>query len=169
MLRCVSIASVVRNALVRRTYGLLLLTAAVVVAIDQATKHIALNTLADRPVDLIEGALSLRLTYNPGGAFGIFQGLPGLFLLAGVVVAVVILAWARHLTRARELIPLGLVLGGGLGNLADRVVRDTQGRVIDFIDLHVWPVFNVADSAIVIGVALLLLTGARSREPSTDR
>jgi signal peptidase II len=60
-----------------------------------------------------------------------------------------------------------MVLGGGLGNLFDRVVRDTGGRVVDFIDLHVWPVFNVADSAIVLGVIGLLIVTARTPDPTT--
>ena len=134
------------------------------VALDQLTKDMALKALADGPIDLIEGALTLRLTYNRGGAFGLLQGLPGFFLVATIVVTVVVLVWARHLEGARYLIPLGLVLGGGFGNLTDRVVRDTDGGVVDFIDLHVWPVFNLADSCIVFGVLLLLLLTARSPE-----
>jgi signal peptidase II len=54
-------------------------------------------------------------------------------------------------------------VGGGAGNLVDRLVRDFGGRVVDFVDLHVWPVFNVADSCIVVGVTLVLLFGARAR------
>jgi signal peptidase II len=79
----------------------------------------------------------------------------------------VILVWARSIDSTMHLIPLGMVLGGGLGNLFDRVVRDTGGRVVDFIDLHVWPVFNVADSAIVLGVIGLLIVTARTPDPTT--
>jgi signal peptidase II len=65
------------------------------------------------------------------------------------------------------MLPLGLVLGGGLGNVSDRLIRDTGGRVVDFIDLHVWPVFNLADVSIVTGVGLILIMSARSeREDS---
>ena len=135
------------------------------VALDQLTKDLALKALADGPVDIIEGVLTFRLTYNRGGAFGLLQGLPWFFLGATIVVTGVVLLWARQLEGLRYLIPLGLVLGGGFGNLTDRVVRDTDGGVVDFVDLHVWPVFNLADSSIVTGVLLLLLLTARSPEP----
>lgn len=166
MRRSVSIASVERNAPVSRSYGLLLLVAVLVIAADQLTKQLALEALADGPIHLIEGAVSLSLHYNPGGAFGILQGMPGFFLAATLVVAVLILVWARSLPGTAHIVPLGLVLGGGLGNATDRVIRDTGGRVVDFIDLHVWPVFNVADSAIVVGVGLLLFVTARSSDTS---
>ena len=135
--------------------------AAIVVGLDQLTKDLALKALADGPVDVIEGVLTLRLTYNRGGAFGLLQGLPGFFLVATIVVTVVVLLWARHLQGARYLVPLGLVLGGGFGNLADRIFRDSDGGVVDFVDLHVWPVFNLADSALVVGAAVLVIAGIR--------
>jgi signal peptidase II len=136
--------------------------AAAVVVADQITKQWALGALEDDSIDLIDGVLSLRLTYNPGGAFGLLQGLPGFFLVATILVIGIILIWAHRLEDPRLIVPLGMVLGGGLGNLWDRVFRDTGGRVIDFIDLHVWPVFNLADSSIVIGVLLILLLSARA-------
>lgn len=141
---------------------LLLLVALAVIAADQITKQIALDALSDGPIHLIDGVLSLSLHYNPGGAFGLLQGFPGFFLVATIVIAGVILMWAHKIEGRSHLIPLGLVLGGGLGNVADRVFRDTDGRVVDFIDLHVWPVFNLADSAIVVGVIVLLVVTARS-------
>jgi signal peptidase II len=118
--------------------------------------------LADGPVDIIDGVLSLTLTYNSGGAFGLLQGLPGFFLIATVAVVGVIMIWAHRLDDARLIVPLGMVLGGGLGNLLDRLFRDPGGRVVDFIDLHVWPVFNLADSSIVVGVVVILLLSARA-------
>ncbi len=142
-------------------YRLLGLVAALVVAADQATKTLALETLSDGPVDVIEGAFSFRLTFNSGGAFGLLQGLPGFFLAATIAIVGVILVWARKVERRGWLVALGLVLGGGVGNVIDRVVRDQGGGVVDFIDFHVWPVFNLADAAIVTGVGLLLLLGAR--------
>jgi signal peptidase II len=147
-------------------YVVLLITAAVIVVVDQVTKSLALENLADGPVDVIEGILTLRLTYNPGGAFGVLQGVPNFFLIATTVIVIFILYWARTVQSAAWAIPLGLVLGGGLGNLFDRVFRDTDGRVVDFVDLHVWPVFNVADSAITIGViALLIMSFRAERQP----
>jgi signal peptidase II len=144
-----------------RTYLLILVAAGLALALDQGTKELALSGLADGPVDIIEGALTLRLTYNSGGAFGVLQGLPGFFLIATLVVIVLILFWARRLEDRSWAIPLGMILGGGLGNVTDRVVRDTGGRVVDFIDLHWWPVFNLADASIVVGVGIILLLSAR--------
>lgn len=145
----------------RSLYVPLLLTALVVIVLDQVTKSWALDALADRTIDLLGDAVTLRLTYNPGGAFSLLQGAPGFFVIATVVVVVLILMWARRIESRALAVSLGLVLGGGLGNLADRVVRDTGGRVIDFVDLHWWPVFNLADSAISVGVVLILILSWR--------
>ena len=140
-----------------RRYVLLLSIAAVVVALDQLTKQIALADLADGPVHLIDGVLSLRLTFNSGGAFGLLQGLPGVFLVATLAIVSLILVWVRKIEHTSWIVSLALVVGGGLGNVADRVFRDLGGRVVDFVDLHVWPVFNVADAAIVSGGVLMLI------------
>jgi signal peptidase II len=148
-----------------RLYVIVTLVASLVVAIDQATKQLAQDALADGPVDLIDGVLTLRLTLNPGGAFGVLQGVPGFFLVASIGIVIAILVWVRHLEERRWAFPVGMILGGGIGNLVDRVLRDTDGRVVDFIDLHVWPVFNVADSAIVLGVGVILLLMIRSPSP----
>jgi signal peptidase II len=142
---------------VARRYVLLLSIAAVVLGLDQVTKQIALDGLADGPVHLIDGVLSLRLTFNSGGAFGLLQGLPGVFLAATLAIVSLILLWTRKVEQRSWIVALGLVVGGGLGNVADRVLRDLGGRVVDFVDLHVWPVFNVADMAIVSGVILMLI------------
>jgi signal peptidase II len=145
-----------------RVYLPLLASAAVVVAADQATKQLVLDRLRDGSVEVIEGVLRFRLTYNSGGAFGLLQSLPGLFLVATVVIVLAILLGARRLEDPRWAAPLGLVLGGGVGNAVDRVLRDTGGGVIDFIDFRVWPVFNIADMAIVTGALTILLLGWRS-------
>jgi signal peptidase II len=151
-----------------RVYPALLTSAALVLAADQATKELALSTLEDGPVDVIEGVLTFRLTFNSGGAFGIGGGFPGLFLAATLIVVVLIFVAVRHIDDRSWIVPLGMVLGGGLGNVVDRLFRN-EGRVIDFVDLHVWPVFNLADTAIVVAVGLMLLTSARTppeKEPS---
>lgn len=126
------------------------------VALDQITKHLAVSRLdAGRVVDVIDGVLAFRLGYNPGGAFGIGQGQPGFFMVASILIAVLLIALARRADDPRWVIPLGCVFGGGIGNLSDRIVRGSGGGVVDFIDLQVWPMFNLADSAIVGGVAVL--------------
>jgi signal peptidase II len=139
-----------------------------IVALDQVTKHLAVSRLDDgHVVDVIDGILTFRLTYNPGGAFGLGQDQPWFFLIASMVIAVAVIVLARRVDDPRWVLPLGLVLGGGVGNLIDRVFRSPGGRVVDFIDLQVWPLFNVADSAIVVGVMLLFWLSFRP--PQTDR
>ena len=147
-------------------YRLLGVVAALVVAADQATKTLALETLSDGPVDVLGDLVTLRITINSGGAFGVLQGVPGFFLVATIGIVVAILVWARHVEQRPWLVALGLVLGGGVGNVVDRVLRD-HGGVVDFVDLHWWPVFNVADACIVTGVGLLLLLGAKG-DPSEE-
>ena len=149
-------------------YGVVLAVATIVVALDQLTKQLALNALSDGPVELLDGVLTLRLAYNSGGAFGLLQGIPGLFLVATLVVVALILLWVRHVDDIGALVPLGMILGGGLGNVFDRLFRDLGGRVVDFVDVGWWPVFNLADSCIVTGVGLILLVGVRSRPPGSD-
>lgn len=148
-----------------RTYLRLSVAASVVVILDQLTKSLAVDRLGDgRVIDVVEGAVSFRLTLNSGGAFGLGQGFPLFFLGATIVVVALILVWVRNLDDLRLAIPLGMVLGGGIGNAMDRLFRDTDGRVVDFVDLHVWPVFNLADASITVGViAILAITALAGR------
>ncbi len=107
--------------------------------------------------------LQLRFTTNPGGAFGLFGSLPALFVAISVLVVLVVLFVSRDLPSAGAAVGLGLVLAGALGNLTDRAIRGQgfSGEVVDFIDFHVWPVFNLADAALVVGAAVLLISGIR--------
>jgi len=133
-----------------------LATAAVVVALDQATKAWALSALAHRSIH-VAGPLSLTLRRNTGSAFSLFTGSsPALAVVAGVLAVGIMILATR--VRSRMLaVALGLVLGGALGNLADRVFRSASGGVVDFIDFRFWPTFNVADSAIVVGVVAIVV------------
>jgi signal peptidase II len=145
--------------------------AAIVVALDQLTKHWALQALADGPIDLV-GSLRLKLTFNDGAAFSLGGGGDRTSLIAafGLVVAAVIVRMGLRAERRLWAIGLGVVLGGALGNLVDRAFRSGDGvlggRVVDFVDLQWWPVFNVADSALWVGIGLLLLSSWREVEPS---
>jgi signal peptidase II len=145
-----------------RVYGILGAVAVTITLLDQVTKQLALAGLRDGPIDLIPGIVTFRLTLNPGGAFGLGREWPGLFLAATVVVIVIILSWVRRVDDLRWLVPLGMIVGGGIGNLIDRVFRPFDGQVVDFVDLQIWPVFNVADSAIVVGVLLIALLSMRA-------
>ncbi|WP_308128281.1 signal peptidase II [Frankia sp. CiP3] len=137
----------------------------VVVTTDAITKIVAVAHMSDRaPIDLIPGVLDLRLTRNPGAAFSLAGGATVLFSLVAVAVVVVIVRTARTLKSTPWAVVLGLLLGGALGNLSDRVFRapaPLRGHVVDWIHLHHWPVFNIADSAIVIGGILAVILGAR--------
>lgn len=144
-------------------------TAAGAYLLDRITKVWAEHSLADRqPLVLIPKVLQLRFTTNSGGAFSLSQSTPWLFAAASLIAAAVIVATAFRHDRTIVGAGLGLILAGALGNLTDRILRGPHlsGRVVDFIDFHVWPVFNVADSAIVIGAILLLV--ASLREPKSD-
>ncbi|MEU2349335.1 signal peptidase II [Modestobacter sp. NPDC049651] len=147
----------------RRRTGLLLTLAAVVLAVDVVSKLVVVATLSDRaPVRLLGGALYLTELRNTGAAFSFAAGATVVFSLIAAVVVVVIVRSARKLASTGWAVALGLVLGGAVGNLIDRVLRDPgflRGGVVDFISLFapdgsVWPVFNVADSAIVCGGVL---------------
>ena len=137
----------------------LLVAAFVAYGVDRITKIWAEATLPGDPIEVIPGVLTLRFTTNSGGAFSIGRSAPWFFVAVTAVVVVAILATSFRHTNRFVAASLGLVLGGALGNLTDRAFRAPafRGRVIDFIDLHVWPVFNLADTAIVVGLALLLL------------
>ena len=133
-------------------------------ALDRVTKILAEQLLEGRePVVVISGVLQLRFTTNPGGAFGLFGGMGWLFVLISILVILVVLVASRNLPSTVSSVGLGLILGGAVGNLTDRFIRGPgfSGEVVDFIDFHVWPVFNLADSAIVIGAAILLFSGLR--------
>ena len=148
----------------RRGAAVLAAAAAIAYLLDRLTKVWVEGSLQGRPATrVIPGVLDLRFTTNSGGAFSIGQRAPWLFAAATIAVSTAIVVTAFRHTSLLTAAALGLVLGGALGNLTDRVVRGAHldGRVIDFIDLHVWPVFNVADSAIVVGAALLALTAFR--------
>ena len=136
---------------------------------DQVTKQMALDRLRDGSYDVIEGVLRFRLTFNPGGAFGFFQDFPWVFLIATVTIIVGILVGVRNVSDRRWAPVLGLVLGGGLGNAIDRAVRDTSGAVVDFIDLHVWPVFNIADMSIVVGSLAILFIGWKTEDQASSK
>ena len=138
-----------------------LATAGVVVAVDQATKQLAATRIAPYDkVDVIPG-LQFTNTRNTGVAFGALEG-GGLIvaILIGVSLTALIVYFIANRERAWLWLPVGLLLGGALGNLADRA---REGAVIDFIDPVAWPAFNVADSCIVIGVVVLLLVVERGQ------
>jgi len=147
----------------RRNRLVLLVVAAVLVyAIDLVTKLIAVHSLANRthPVSIIDSAFDLELVRNPGAAFGLGVGMTIVFSLVSVAVIAAILRYASRLGSAWWALVFGLVLGGALGNLTDRIFRAPgfgRGHVVDFLHIHHWPVFNVADSAFCVAGGIVVL------------
>ena len=147
--------------------------AAAVVVVDQVSKTWALHHTT--PARHVVGPLWLTLTFNTGAAFGLGRGVTPVVEAVVVLIVVALLVVGRRITSASPRAAVagtGLLLGGAVGNLADRVIRHHGGAVIDFIDVarvgthDYWPVFNLADSAVVIGAVLTALAlSARSRTP----
>jgi signal peptidase II len=144
-----------------------LTTAVAVVILDQLSKaavlaHFAGRALGDR--ETITSFFNLALTYNRGISFGLFNGGAGLnallFSLAAAAIVAVLVFWLNRVASPVLAVAIGLIIGGAVGNVIDRI---RLGAVVDFLDFHAgylhWPAFNLADSAICIGVATMLLDG----------
>jgi signal peptidase II len=147
--------------------------AAVVLAADVVTKVVGVAQLEGRdPVPLLGGLVHLQLVRNPGAAFSLATGYTWVLSLVAVAVVVVIVRVARRLRSTGWAVALGLVLGGATGNLVDRIFRapgPLRGEVVDLVSLfapdgRVWPVFNLADTAIVTGGVLLVVLAVMGRE-----
>jgi signal peptidase II len=142
------------------------------VALDQLTKWWALRELRDGPIELV-WTLRLKLAFNSGTAFGRGQGFGPLIAVVAIVVVVALVLASRRTRSPLTLVATGLVLGGAVGNVVDRVARDGDGflggAVVDFIDLQWWPVFNVADMGIVVGGIWLFLSQLRPEEGGEAR
>lgn len=127
-----------------------------VVILDQFSKYIVVENMAlGESIPIIEEVFHLTYILNPGAAFGMFAH-NRLFFIAIAVIVIGIIIWARREILASPLkvkAGCGLFLGGAIGNLIDRA---RQGLVIDFFDFRIWPVFNIADIAICIGVGLII-------------
>jgi signal peptidase II len=145
-------------------------TAAAVLALDQLIKHLVVSNLAGRPpVGVIGSFVELRYTTNSGGAFSLLTGAPLFFGVMAIAIIGGIVYASRRTQPLSMLVVLGLILGGALGNLTDRLFRGEgllRGEVVDFVKVGIWPVFNLADSCVVVGgVALAILLGRAERDP----
>lgn len=162
----------------RRQLALLLSVGLAVFAVDLASKVIVVATLSDQPpLRVFGGLIYLNEARNSGAAFGLAQGMTIVFTAVAIVVIGVILRTAPRLRSRGWAWALGLVVGGALGNLVDRIFRSPatfRGGVVDFISVfdpagQVWPIFNVADSAIVCGGLLGVLLAITGREIDGSR
>ncbi|HET7237294.1 MAG TPA: signal peptidase II [Actinomycetota bacterium] len=141
-----------------RRAPLLFAVAAAALALDQLSKAWVVASLEGRPpIRVIPGVLSFAYTSNSGGAFGLGRSAPWIFAGATMLVSGAIVVISRRPMGRATAIALGMILGGALGNLADRALNGPglRGEVTDFIDLQIWPVFNLADSFIVVGALVL--------------
>ena len=150
---------------------------AVILVLDYLTKWLVRTSMGhERTVELIPGYLRLAYVGNTGVAFGLFQGLqpwkPYVLAALAVIAVAVILMYSARTPSTRRLLQcaLALTMGGILGNLIDRLAR---GYVVDFVEFHIrdafyWPTFNVADSAISVGIALLLIDTLKNPEPARE-
>jgi lipoprotein signal peptidase len=148
-----------------RRVGALIAVAVAVLLLDTVSKVTVVATLSDRaPVSLLGGLLKLRVYRNPGAAFSIGQSMTLVFSAIAVGVIIYILRTSRRIRSTAWAVALGLLLGGAAGNLSDRLFRSPgplRGYVVDWIQVPHWPVFNLADSAIVCGGLLAVLLAVR--------
>ncbi|MBO0856105.1 MAG: signal peptidase II [Nocardia sp.] len=152
----------------------LLLIAVVVLAVDLGTKALVVATMRPgEPISIIGDVFRLNLIRNSGAAFSMATGMTWLLTLIAVAVVIGVIRIGRTLRSRGWAVGLGLVLGGALGNLVDRLFRSPgplQGHVVDFISVtRWWPVFNIADSAIVCGAILLVVLTVFGFEPDGTR
>jgi len=139
-----------------RALAVIVSVAALVFGLDHLSKWLVVRGIPLGEQRPESGPIDLHTVHNSGAAFGLFPQLQTVFLAVAVVVAVYILVAGHRIGGGLTVqIALGAVLGGAAANAVDRAV---QGYVVDFVELHVWPVFNVADSCIVLGIAAVVLT-----------
>jgi signal peptidase II len=144
---------------------------AVVVGLDQLTKQLALWGLDDGPVDLV-WSVRLVLAFNDGAAFSLLSGKTTGIAVVALCVAAGLAVLGLRAEHRGAAVGYGVVLGGAAGNLVDRLLREGDGllggRVVDFVDLGWWPVFNVADVSLWIGIGILLISSLREDRRSGD-
>lgn len=139
------------------------LAAGSIFILDRLTKIMAMSYLVEgQPVEVLPAIFRITLVLNTGTAFGLFKGKARVFsVISIIVIASILVCLLRKRNIEKRLsLALGLILGGACGNLFDRI---RFGYVIDFFDFRIWPVFNVADSAITLGIAILILRLLRQR------
>ena len=145
--------------------GMVAAIALIVIIADQITKIWAVSALADRNIIDLFWTARFNLTYNFGSAFGLGTQLGRWLSVVIVAVVIAVLMYARHITNRRMLVLFGAIVGGAIGNLIDRLLRAEKGfmsgGVVDFIDFQWWPIFNIADIAVVCGAFGLMVLSLR--------
>lgn len=142
-----------------------LVVALVAVVLDQITKRWAVDTLSDGREIHVFWTLQFNLAFNTGMAFSKGTGLGPVIALLALLVVIVLVVSAAHIDSRLARIAAGMLIGGALGNLLDRMFRGDRflhGGVVDFIDFQWWPIFNVADIGVTIGAVLFAYSSLRS-------
>ena len=143
-----------------------------VIVFDQITKWWALEELGSGRVIEIFWTLQFRLVRNTGIAFSQGEGLGPIFAVLIVVVVLFVVRWGTQMQSKSTSLAVGLIVGGAIGNLIDRAFRSDagflKGGVVDFVDFQWWPVFNVADAAIVVGGVMMFWLGLKSAQKESE-
>ena len=143
-----------------------------VIVFDQITKWWALEELGSGRVIEIFWTLQFRLVRNTGIAFSQGEGLGPIFAVLIVIVVLFVVRWGTQMQSKSTSLAVGLIVGGAIGNLIDRAFRSDagflKGGVVDFIDLQWWPVFNIADAAIVVGGVMMFWFGLKSAQEEPE-
>jgi signal peptidase II len=136
---------------------IILSTSLIIVFLDQLTKFlIKQNFQLNQSLPIIKNIFHLTYVTNTGSAFGLFKGFNIIFILISIIVVIIILYYLKKIKNNEKFLQfsVGLLLGGTIGNLIDRL---SYGYVTDFIDFRIWPVFNVADSAVTLSVMAIII------------
>lgn len=152
----------------RRAGALLVLLGLVIVVLDQIAKVVAVETLDDGPVPIIGETIRFALVRNSGAAFSLGTDATPVFTVLATVVVLGLLWYSRRVTESWWALGLGLILGGAAGNLVDRLVRAPgflHGHVIDYVAVGWFPVFNIADAALTVGVVVIAFAVLFGRDP----
>ena len=126
-----------------------------IILFDQITKFIVEKYLYFKQISIIDNILLFTYVQNRGGAWGIFNNIPLLFVILVPIVVIGLFLYAWKSENKLEIIAVNMIIGGAIGNYIDRIIR---GYVVDFIDFRIWPVFNVADIFVVLGGILFVLS-----------
>lgn len=164
----VDVVDAVETVPERRSLVVPMVIAAIVVVLDQITKHWALNTLDDRDIEVF-WTLQFNLAFNTGMAFSRGEGLGPVIAVVALVVVVFFLVRLGREGGRLAAVATGLIVGGAIGNIIDRAFRGDgilDGAVVDFIDFQWFPIFNIADMGITIGGALLVLSSVLPARPT---
>ena len=157
-----------------KTLRTIVVIAALVVLFDQWSKHWAVGSLSDGHMVHVISTLRFDLSFNSGMAFSKGTSAGPVIGVLSIAVTVALIAWQMRMVREGSqnrvvVISAGLIVGGAWGNVVDRLFRGEgglHGRVVDFIDLQWWPVFNIADAAVTVGVILMALSMMREPDKS---